>query len=538
MAQYHGNLVRLESRTKSPDPPKISGTHSRAQTLDSKTFDERYHGRSVAATLAAVNEEGEDSPLEFDRPILRIDACLGEWLSPDYYDFTTAPPPSNMMVALAKAELIRSADSLQGAKITEPDGSVVEFPSGSSANESVHHQRQRSSTFGMGEIVRAMLRPPSSNEAAPAVDSDNSVQKVGDNSPLARPRYAGYIPPTPTYALLHSAPIPRGYVSHARDACVEIDFQWDSMREPQSWGDGGSFGEEWSAMHRRFRGGIASMVSWYKDKGLDFDPQDDEKITNNDNDDGNDIDIVLVILTHGAGCNALIGALTNQPVLMDIGMGSLTMAVRKPLSVSSQSPSDGRRTSPTSFRRRRRSSVIDVGLSEEYDMKLTASTEHLRAGPDPLVIPQLAHPGAMPFIPELSRRGSSVTSSGTSTPQDSAHLRSKNSSLGSMRRTSVRSSSSRTFSPSPLATTPASGGLWGSRGATVQRVDEDAAVIGRVEHDDTISGASEPVPSLGRHHSLGAAPTTETAGGAPGLWGSAPRKEDSKRRYTVGARKS
>ena len=536
MAQYYGNLTRLESRPKSPQSARSFTGHARAQTLDSKAFEDRYSTRGTGSNSSREREEADDIHQEYEKPTLRIDAFLGEWLSPDYYDFTTAPPPSNMMVALAKAELLRSGESLQGAKILEPDGSVTEFPGGDTSNRPIHHQRPRSSTLGMEELARAMPAPA----AGGVLNLPPSIDEAADSRPSSsasqRPRYAGYIPPTPTYALLHSAPIPRGYVAHARDACMDIDFQWDSMREPQSWGDGGVFGEEWSAMHRRFRGGVSNMINWYKDKGPDFDPQDDEKLADDNPNSDDDSDVVLVIMTHGAGCNALIGALTNQPVLLDVGMGSLTMAVQKVAPSTPTSPLERQRSNPISFRRRR-SSAVDFGLSEEYDVKLMASTEHLRAGPDPLVIPQLAHLGAMPAIPEHARRGS-TTVSGTSTPSSESELsRSKNSSLGSMRRTTVKAGASRAFSPSPLITSPTTTGLWGAGTPAARHLKEQDHGTNGEQSDETKGGAPESgsAPKQ-RQHSI-ATPISATAGSpGPGLWGAAP-KEDSKRRYTVGARR-
>lgn len=537
MAQYHGNLIRLESRPKSPESAKAFSAHSRAQTLDSKAFEDRYIAKTSGQSFPFEREAAEEALQEYEKPTLRIDACLGEWLSPDYYDFTTSPPPSNMMVALAKAELLRSAEPLQGAKIVEPDGSVTEFPGGDSTGRSIHHRRPRSSTMGMADLARAMpgLEPSIANLSSTAAFESGHSRSSSSSSSSQKPRYVGYIPPTPTYALLHSAPIPRGYVAHARDACIDVDFQWDSMREPQNWGDGGTFGEEWSAMHRRFRGGVSNIVGWYKDKGPDFDPQDDRLVEDDDSRGDDNSDVVLVVMTHGAGCNALIGALTNQPVLMDIGMGSLTMAVKKVSSSNAMSPPERPRSNSMSFRRRR-SSFVDVGLSEEYDVKLMASTEHLRAGPDPLVIPQLARPGTMPVIPEYSRHGSTATS-GTSTPQELEAGRSKNSSLGSMRRTSVRSGSSRPFGSSPLITSPTSSGLWGSKTPTVDRIDENSETEAGERKVETTSGAlesAEDAPT--RHHSV-ATPVSATVGSAAaGLWSATPR-EDSKRRYTVGMRR-
>lgn len=109
------------------------------------------------------------------------------------------------------------------------------------------------------------------------------------------------------------------------------------------------------------------MIAWYEKHGTFVSTTDG---SNEDVD--SDAETVLILVTHGAGCNALIGALTNQPVLLDVGMASLTMAVRKseagdPSPTISQSPKQTRRGS------------IDLGIANEYTVELTASTEHLRA---------------------------------------------------------------------------------------------------------------------------------------------------------------
>jgi len=88
----------------------------------------------------------------------------------------------------------------------------------------------------------------------------------------------------------------------------------------------------------------------------------------------------LILVTHGAGCNALIGALTNQPVLLDVGMASLTMAVRKP-NVGDMRPKINQ------FSRKSRRGSIDLGIADDYTVELTASTEHLRAASNPLGTP-------------------------------------------------------------------------------------------------------------------------------------------------------
>jgi hypothetical protein len=115
------------------------------------------------------------------------------------------------------------------------------------------------------------------------------------------------------------------------------------------------------------------MIAWYEEHGTSVSGKDGSS----EDDDDLDADTVLILVTHGAGCNALIGALTNQPVLLDVGMASLTMAVRKPESGDAQPP-----ISPQPKQAKRGS--IDLGIADEYTMVLTASTEHLRAPSSPL----------------------------------------------------------------------------------------------------------------------------------------------------------
>ncbi|KAH8156350.1 hypothetical protein CIB48_g11900 [Xylaria polymorpha] len=42
-----------------------------------------------------------------DKAVLRLDPFLGEWLSPEYFEHITPPPKSALMLATAKAELLR-----------------------------------------------------------------------------------------------------------------------------------------------------------------------------------------------------------------------------------------------------------------------------------------------------------------------------------------------------------------------------------------------------------------------------------------------
>lgn len=537
MAQYHSNLAKFETATKSQTPPKPSrlfSTPARAQTLDEKALEAQYDSIKSTETSKQPSPDSTDGisrkdfadHVEFQKNVLRIDAFLGEWLSPDYFELVTAPPPSNMMVAGAKGELLRSAEQLQGAKI-EADETPSDWGTHAHVNPS---NGKRRSSFTMEQLARALPGFGSASQI-PNHDSRNSANNASLPK-LQTVQNIGYAPPTPTYALLAKDSIPTGYVAHARDACVNVDFQWDSMREPQNWGDGGTYGEEWSSMHRRFRKGLIDMVSWYKHKIPNFDPQDEHSksdlLSQEEEDDYDDSDIIAVIVTHGAGCNALIGALTNQPVLMDVGMGSLTMAVHKGPSIAIGSPISPQR-SHSSMGGRRRSSSTQLGLSDEYELQILASTEHLRAGADPLKIPALHSPKLMPSIAEIDRRSLSG-SSGTVTPELD-RPRAKNSSLGSMRRTTAKNRTVRTDSIVTSAST-SSGGLWGSRASSVEKVEDRPPspdtnwTLNWADSDKDVSNklsSASPVSSTIRKGSEGSA----------GLWGAAPKPKEQKRRWTV-----
>ena len=378
--------------------------------------------------LSAISEPVDENDQDFHtrqprqerirKSCLRVDAFLGEWLSPDYFDAITPPPGSVMMVAGAKSELLRHGEALDTAYNTiRPITGVGHFPGGwgslgSSAMNSSDEEGALSTMSAMAHALtpRARVGSYSGSQISGNQSSPKRLSKIDVNGGLER---GGYFPPTPTYAVSPSDPIPPGYVAHAREACVDVDYQWDSMRQPQDWGNGGEYGEEWSSMHKRFRRGLQSMISWYRtcdrpetlrDVGVNSicepEPHADEEET----------ETVLILVTHGAGCNALIGALTDQPVLMDVGMASLTMAVRKEPSNDATNSKD----SPPLTKRRH--SSTHIGVSDDYDVKLIASVEHLRAGSTPLSVPQLGEsPRSSPILAAYRHRfgsGSSVSSIG------------------------------------------------------------------------------------------------------------------------------
>ncbi|KAI5257503.1 hypothetical protein E4T42_01055 [Aureobasidium subglaciale] len=431
------------------------------------------HSESREYSRSSLKEQKEPKP--YTRATLRVDAFLGEWLSPDYFEMITPPPNSTLMVTAAKAELLRQADNIETYTPSSPvvsggnlwgNGQAARQHSSSVSNapSSLSHETdgplENWQVFARDLPARDRTNSLGTNKSVehfrPAVTSSPTIHRNDGSS--------GYTPPTPTYAISPGDPIPRGYVAHARDQCVKVDYKWDSMREPRCWGDGGQFGEEWSQMHKRFRHGLSSMVDWYSTTQSESKQpaQDDrEAIPEASEGEDEDEDLVVVLVTHGAGCNALIGALTNQPVLLDFGMASLTMAVRKDdLStitstndhyLPADSPASGNSPalSPADTVQRpipRRQSSVDSGLSSRYDLKVVASSEHLRPGVDPTKapVPATASPvlSAQTVPQSRSRRLRSASShasagapvdSNWNLPEPRARI---NSSLGSMRRPS------------------------------------------------------------------------------------------------------
>lgn len=418
--------------------------------------------------------------------LLRIDAFLGEWLSPDYYEDITPPPNSTLMVAGAKADLLRRGDYIQemstakstkgffpggwvgkGISIAGPQGDSV-TPPAKSALASVSPLRERASSQGSTTLQRTRSR--------------ENVASFAPPGPPAKIRL--YESPVPSYSVSPADPIPRGYFAHAREACLSVDFQWDSMRPPQEWGDGGEYGDEWSTMHKRFRRGLAGMMQWYREHGADM-PKNQisgfmfreplrltpvpaakratEPFPSFDGgvDGDDDEELVLILLTHGAGCNALLGAISNQPVLTDISLASLSMAVRRDVP---RAP-----TEPTIHERRL--SVVDPGMSDTYDLKVMASVDHLKPGVDPSKLrsqSQANSPAILPS-PSLDSRRRFAGSPGANSPGESPFFigepyRTWGSSLGSARRT-MSSGSSKTYTQSNLnpggSASPAAG-LWSS----------------------------------------------------------------------------
>lgn len=397
--------------------------------------------------LSAISEPEENETEKSQKPLtkpkstskarLRVDAFLGEWLSADYFEEITPPPDSVMMIASAKADLLRQGEPVEILQSTNRSTlSRGNFPGGWESGRSMASAFAEDGEDGplsnMSDLSQSLpifSRSNTHTGSGPlGIRASKNTARTGE---MVVSDVDGYTPPTPAYAISPADPIPLGYVAHARDACVDVDYQWDSMRLPHDWGDGASIGEEWSSMHKRFRRGLHNMISWYRSCDIrtrqESIPKDATSHVelNVEPNEGHEeeTETILVLVTHGAGCNALIGALTNQPVLMNVGMTSLTMAVRKENPIINQfSPSSSSSETSTIASQPRRRSNIDLGISNDYDVKIMASTDHLRlpSKPSPVTMPSSYIAGSRhrPGSPILTGSGGSTSNGGFSSDHD------------------------------------------------------------------------------------------------------------------------
>ncbi|KAL4808064.1 hypothetical protein BDV18DRAFT_151277 [Aspergillus unguis] len=349
-----------------------------------------------------------DTPQNAPRCLVRVDACLGEWLNPEYYETISAPPKSDKMVAGAKMELLRRDDTVIPVADTQNTPTAGHFPGGWHNLVPTPEDEERkpkteaasATTSGPGQRNRA-----GSYDSLRATNTPWGRKMLKINTDIPSVFDATYAPPIPSYAISPSNPIPEGYVTHARDACVLVDYQWDSMREPQNWGDGGEYGDEWSTMLSRFRSGIEHIISWYQKDDAPTVPahrrtRSQLQFLGQDDDDSS-VDTILVLVTHGAGCNALIGALSGEPALVNVPQASFTLAVR-------------RDCMPNNVRDDQRATKYPgrVASPEDYDLVEVASTDHLRPGTSPAVSIRSPSSISIPSPSISSYRHRSTISSG------------------------------------------------------------------------------------------------------------------------------
>ena len=466
------------------------------------------------------------------KPLLRTDAFLGEWLSQGYYEDITHPPDSVLMVAAAKATLLREKTSRDGADDGKKKRSAVDDFSGgwSGGGTFVAHEDTDDNTDGsLISLADIDSNPPklnrSSSYGSPGSEGRRFLHRPQVEIERVTHSEAGvYVSPAPSYAISPLAPIPPGYFAHAKEACVNVDYQWDSMRPPQDWGNGGQYPEEWSSMHKRFRRGLQQMLLWYgqQEQGrIALVREEEAELSQSDGEGEEDTDLVLILITHSAGCNALIGALTNQPVLLDPGITSLTMAVRRP----GEETAPAHSPEPMSPGSRRRRSSVDLGISEHYEVQIMASTDHLRSGS----VTTSRQSASVSSSYNPSRYRSSSDGKGSLEPEGLYMARG-----GLQRSSSAATPRSTGLWSKPIHTTPA--GLWGTppRDSEIQHKAahgdsplRESTSAGEVDLDEKVT---KHVASL----QLGKAQLPKNGG----LWGSprsppsTDREKGLKRRWT------
>ncbi|KAI1208474.1 uncharacterized protein F4807DRAFT_431461 [Annulohypoxylon truncatum] len=393
-------------------------------------------------------------PSSAKKCVLRLDPFLGEWLSPDYFEHITPPPKSSLMLMTAKAELLRRE-------------SYNDYPQFHN-RQTPHVQTQLwNASPGRGSPLATSTTPKSDipsglenlstlKSGLPRIPSDPSGKldaKAAHKTTSDSSWNPGYVAPVPSYALSTNEPIPKGYVAHARDACVNVDYQWDSSREDLGWGEGGVLPEDWAAMHQRFRKGLCRLVEWYsttENPGemvtktvsslKSSDRPQKENISGGlpiGDDQEVEIEDVVVLVSHGAGCNALIGAITHQPVLIDVAMSSITMAQRKPgfdegVNLGIYNGHASSIEEPLSTKR--------PTMSEMFELKLFANTEHLHSSITPPIMSRSASSGGRNPRSRFNNGFSSalqdinLAASLYGNPTPGSRSTSVNASLGSMRR--------------------------------------------------------------------------------------------------------
>lgn len=544
ISEAQESLNIAKSHTPHPAHPMHSGSpHIRAMEQwnspqlsaisEPEEFDEGQYRTSQTTTGQA------------SKPLLRTDAFLGEWLSPGYFEDITHPPDSVMMVAGAKSNLLREkhhAIEIKGE--SRKKSAMGNFPGGwgggttdANAIANSDDDGPLASLSGLNRSLPRLNR--SSSHSSAGTLAHRSINKPhGEIENATSSKNGGYVSPTPSYAISPLEPIPPRYVAYAKDTCLDVDYQWNSMRPPHEWGNGGQYNEEWSSMHKRLRYGLQQMIFWYgqldsrRSAPVGEEPAE---LASLDEEDEDDTDIVLVLVTHSAGCNALMGALTNQPVLLDAGMASLTMAVRK-AEPEEASPHSSEPISP-GFRRRR--SSIDLGLSELFEVKIIASTDHLRAGSV-----TSSHRSASAFMAHNQPRYQSASSASTNSSYSAADggpnsdMNGSHAGGGGLHRSSSAAiPRSNGLWSKPTGTTPT--GLWGSPVTTLS----EATFEQRPARDKSPLRESTTAQHSEREEEAGDTQTSAQLkeNGRPqhgGLWGLPPttppsdREKGPKRRWT------
>lgn len=110
-------------------------------------------------------------------------------------------------------------------------------------------------------------------------------------------------PPNDNHESLQASSLAWAAQQPLKTGSVKIDFSWPLAK----LGNAGDYGESWSVMYSRFKHGLDNLVSYY---------------------DREDKSRTVILVTHGAGCNPLLGSRLRTPVLFTMGLASFCMLKR------------------------------------------------------------------------------------------------------------------------------------------------------------------------------------------------------------------
>lgn len=409
----------------------------------------------------------------YSRITLKLDPWLGEWMTEEYFGhWDAAHLRSSDIVARARA-LLTLVSEAEGIRM---DPKI---------------------------ISSSQVLVSATAKEVPAIDA----MKI---QPLVSARGTAYVAPKPNHAVLATDAIPKGYVAHARDRCLDFDQTWVGLR------DGGDYGEDWAVFHRRIGAGLEALLQWFlvhrydsalvshsgnestksskpetkiavgsenvKDTSKRLSDMSLESISEDQRPDfeDNDEELIVILVTHAGGCNKLLHFFTHKPVLIDFPQSCLTLAIKNP-------DFEGAGDLET--------------LSKQYKVVMQASTDHL-------------NPTAkFKTIKDLASANIEVTRHSRSTSRSSR--RTTLTSIASVNTGPPTGLWGQTRSPDSKTAAPSVSTLWGHGRASVSESGSQSATATTFASSQTQPSTLNQQNNQGRENSQNPRRTQESQSG---LW--------------------
>ncbi|KAK9241050.1 hypothetical protein V1525DRAFT_393552 [Lipomyces kononenkoae] len=260
-------------------------------------------GRAIAAEIAAAVISTVDSSID-------IEDTAGS--------ITPRPKPGSSMRDLSPASRI-SDISLSSSVDTDASSALTAGSSVASVSESpfptsrpltvyIHTSPFLRCAMTAHYIAQQLLSlaPLSSSSSSASSSTSSTIRlKIRIDSFLGEwltPDYFASISPPPDdgHASLAASSMSWLLSNGSRNI---LDLAWPL----NGFGRSGDYGERWRTMYARLSSGLTNLVASYDGPAAG--------------------DTVVILVTHGAGSNALVGALSGKPILHDFGLASLSVAV-------------------------------------------------------------------------------------------------------------------------------------------------------------------------------------------------------------------